>query len=89
MMKFYIKYSMNTACRVLVNEHLEKLGVAFQIGDSSEVQIEEALTNEQRFQLNKDLGRYGIELYDDQQNLLVLRLKEAIVQLEQKVATRH
>ncbi len=69
---------------MLVKEHLEKLGVNFQIGDSSEVEINSSLSTEQQAQLNSDLGRYGIELHDDSQNLLVLRVKDAIREMVQR-----
>ena len=77
-MKFFIKYSMNTACKVIVKDHLEEMSLNFKLKELNEIDIEEPLTSNQIELLNESLKRYGIELISDQQNMLVHRIKDVI-----------
>lgn len=77
-MKFFIKYSMNTACKVIVKDHLDGLALSYKLKELNEVEIKEPLTSQQLELLNEALKRYGIELLSDQQNTLVHRIKDII-----------
>jgi AraC-like DNA-binding protein len=80
-MKAYYRYSLNTAVKMIVKDHLERLGVKFELGPQNEVELPEPLTPEQRASLEESLGYYDIEFLTEQQNMLVDRIKEAIREL--------
>jgi len=58
-MKLQIKYDINRACRVILQEQLDKLGVAYEINGMGEVQINNSMSNEQFKELEIPKFRYG------------------------------
>lgn len=77
-MKFFIKYSMNKACKVIVKDHLDGMSLNYKLKELNEIEITEPLTSEQLDLLNDSLKRYEIELVSDEQNMLVHRIKDII-----------
>jgi AraC-like DNA-binding protein len=57
---------------------MDKLGVAYKICRAGEVLIEDDLDTETRRQLISSLNKYGIEVLDDKQSVIVERIKNAI-----------
>ena len=80
-MKIYIKYDINVACRTVVQEQLEKLGIKFDLHESGEVQILETISPEDNLQLQANLKRYGIDILSDQKSQLIQRIKNAIMDM--------
>ncbi|HET9135016.1 MAG TPA: AraC family transcriptional regulator [Candidatus Kapabacteria bacterium] len=80
-MKAYYRYSLNTAVKMIVKDHLDRLGAKFEMGPQNEIELYEPLTAEQRTDLEQSLAYYDIQLLPEQQNMLVDRIKEAIREL--------
>ena len=64
-MKLQIKYDINTACKVILQEHLDKLGVSYQINGLGEVELKNELSSEQYKELEKSIVKYGIEIMNN------------------------
>lgn len=80
-MKINIKYDINLACKVILQEKLEELGIAFNINGLGEVEIDGSLAPEQYKLLESSIKKYGIEIIDNPKNALVQRIKEVIIDL--------
>lgn len=80
-MKINIKYDINLACKVILKEKLEELGIPFTVNGLGEVEIDGALTPELYRQLETSIRKYGIEIIDNPKNALVQKIKEVIMDL--------
>ncbi len=80
-MKIYIKYMVSLRCKMMVKTELKKLGLHYVIVDLGMVELLEDITEEQRIQLKKNLLRSGLELLDDQQAILVEKIKGVITEM--------
>ena len=78
-MKIYIKYDINVACRTILQEQLEKLGIHFDMNESGEIQVLEVISLEDNIQLQANLKRYGIDILSDQKSQLIQRIKNVIL----------
>jgi len=80
-MKLYIKYMVSLRCKMLVKEELKKLGLHFVIVDLGMVEILEDISEEQREKLKKNLMKSGLELLDDKRQILIDKIKTAIIEM--------
>jgi AraC-like DNA-binding protein len=80
-MKLHIKYDTVTACKVILQEQLEKLGIAYELSSLGEVELKKAVTYTQHKDLNVALKKYGIEILDDQRSIFVQKIKDTIIEL--------
>lgn len=80
-MKLYIKYDINQACRVILQEQLDKLEITYQLLDLGEIEFKENISQEKYDSLQSALSRYGIELLDNQKSQLIQRIKDTIVEM--------
>ena len=82
-MKLQIKYDINRACRVILQEQLDKLGVEYEINGIGEVQLNNSLTDEQYKELQASILKYGIEIMDNPnpRNAIAQKIKEAIIEM--------
>jgi AraC-like DNA-binding protein len=79
-MKLQIKYDINTACKVILQEQLEKLGILYQINGLGEVELKNELSNEQYKELEQSIDRYGIRIMDNLNPKMAMaeKIKEVI-----------
>ncbi len=63
-MKLQIKYNINTACKVILQEQLDHLGISYQINGLGEVELKNELSDEQYRELEQSIDRYGIQIMD-------------------------
>lgn len=68
-------------CKMMVKEELRKLGLHFIVVDLGEIEIMEAITDEQRKALNTGLQMIGLELMDDKRAILIQRIKNVIIEM--------
>lgn len=80
-MKLYIKYMVSIRCKMMVKEELKKLGLHYVTVDLGEVDILEAITQEQREQLKIALLKSGLEVMDDKNAMLIEKIKNVIVEM--------
>ncbi len=80
-MKLNIKYDINLACKIILQEKLEELGIPYQITGLGEVQVNGSFTPEQYKELEASIKKYGIEIIDNPKNAIVQKIKETIIEL--------
>lgn len=80
-MKLYIKYDINLACRVLLQEQLEALQIKYDLLEFGEIDIHEGVSDELFSELQSNLNRYGIEIINNQKSQLVQRIKDTIIEM--------
>jgi AraC-like DNA-binding protein len=80
-MKLYIKYDINVACRILLQEQLEALQIKYELLEFGEIDINDTVSDEQFNQLQSNLSRYGIEIINNQKSQLVQRIKDTIIEM--------
>lgn len=80
-MKLYIKYMVSLRCKMLVKEELKKLGLNHLSIDLGMVEIQDDITDEQLETFAANLKKSGLELLDDNRNILVEKIKSVIVEM--------
>ena len=69
-------------CKILVKHQLENLGLHCVKVDLGTIEIFEKAINPQKIeQLRKNLKIYGLELLDDQKNILIEKIKAVIIEM--------
>lgn len=79
--KLHIKYDINKAASVILQEKLEELGISFQVTGLGEVQLNGSITPEKYKELESAIKKYGIEIIDNPKNAIVQKIKEVIIDL--------
>jgi AraC-like DNA-binding protein len=80
-MKLYIKYHINTICKKILQEQLEKIGLSYAILGYTEIEIKEDVSNDKLRKLHAELNNYGIEIVESSKNILVQKIKDAIIEM--------
>jgi AraC-like DNA-binding protein len=80
-MKLQIKYDLNTTTKVVLQEQLERLEIPYQITGFGEIEITSAITDIQQHELKAALSKYGIEILDNPKNMIVQKIKNAIIEM--------
>lgn len=80
-MKLNIKYDINLAAKVILQEKLEEFGIPYQQNGMGEIYLESAIDQETFKKLVPALKKYGIEIIDHPKNALVQKIKEVIIDL--------
>lgn len=80
-MKLQIKYDINTACTVIMEENLVKLGVPYELTGLGEIEVKTALSPSQYSDLEESIKKYGIELVSDPKDSLVQKIKDVIIEM--------
>ncbi|RKN82461.1 helix-turn-helix domain-containing protein [Ulvibacterium marinum] len=80
-MKLYIKYMVSQRCKILVSQELRKLDLDYTALDLGMVQINGDITLEKRTLFGQNLLKSGLELLDDTKNILIERIKTAIIEM--------
>jgi AraC-like DNA-binding protein len=80
-MKLYIKNMVSTRCKMVVQFELEKLGFKYIVVNIGDAEIEEGISSEQLNLLNTALKKWGLELIDDNKNVLIEKIKNAIIEM--------
>lgn len=80
-MKLYIKYDINTACKKVLMEQLEKEQLAYSLINFGEVELRETLSGDQLKSLNENLSNYGIEIIESPKSILVQKIKDIIIEM--------
>lgn len=80
-MKLYVKYDINLACRVILQDQLQALEIKYEMLEFGEIDINETVTDDKFKQLQSNLSRYGIEIINNQKSQLVQRIKDTIIEM--------
>lgn len=68
-------------CKMAVESVLQKLNINYQSIELGWVQLDENISAKQQQSLNKELQYYHLELMDNSRNIMVERIKTAIIEL--------
>ncbi|RZK08001.1 MAG: AraC family transcriptional regulator [Flavobacterium sp.] len=80
-MKLYVKYDINQACRIIMQEQLERLAIKYELLEFGEIEISDSVSDESFTDLQNSLERYGIEIINNQKSQLVQRIKDTIIEM--------
>lgn len=80
-MNVYVKFDINLICRKVLQEQLDAANISYKIIAFGEVEILDKLTEEQSHNLQSQLALYGIQIVENQKNILVQKIKDAIVEM--------
>ena len=80
-MKYYIKNMVSLRCKMAVREELEKINQHHAIIELGHIQIKKCLSNLKRNELKLALLKSGLELMDDQNAVLVEKIKMTIIEM--------
>lgn len=80
-MKLYVKYDINLACRIIMQEQLERLAIKYELLEFGEIEISDSVSDENFTDLQNSLERYGIEIINNQKSQLVQRIKDTIIEM--------
>ncbi len=80
-MKFYIKFDGIAACKVIVREHLDELGIKYEMLSLGEIIINNKIGDIEFEKLQDTLSKYSIEIVSNPKNQLIQRIKDTIIEL--------
>ena len=68
-------------CKLVVKEELKKMGLHFIFFEFGIVEIMENLTKQQHEELNTNLQRWGLELAEDRNRIIINKIKNLIIEM--------
>jgi AraC-like DNA-binding protein len=77
-MKLYIKCDLNTTCKTILQEQLEKLNLFFTLRGIGELELIGEVSDELLDELITNLSKYGIEILENPKIILVQKIKDTI-----------
>ena len=72
---------VSTRCKLVVKEALKKTGLHFIVVGLGEVEIMEAISDDQREQLKISLLESGLELMDDKRAIMIEKIKNIVIEM--------
>lgn len=73
-----VKFDYNILGRTVLEEQLNALKMAYELNGAGEIKFKQKLTAEQRQLLTESFGRYGIEILNNQNDVLVQHIKDYV-----------
>jgi len=80
-MRLYIKYDGIVACRVILQEQLERLGISYKLLELGEIEISNSVSKDSLAELQDTLNRYSIFIVSNEKSQLIQKIKDAIVEM--------
>ena len=80
-MKLQIKYDINKACKIIMQENLDKLGIPYKITGLGEIEVMGLFSTSQYKELEESIKKYGIEMISDPKNGIAQKIKEVIIEM--------
>lgn len=80
-MKLQIKYDINKACKIILQEQMERLEIPFEMNGLGEIEINRSVSAETYKELQEALDRYGIEIIDNPKNAFIQKIKDTIIEM--------
>jgi AraC-like DNA-binding protein len=80
-MRLNFNYDGNIACRAILQEQLEKLGIKYQLLDLGQIEIGDAISEEGLIELKDILKKYGIQIINNPKGQLIQKIKDAIIEI--------
>ncbi|MEZ7499381.1 AraC family transcriptional regulator [Flavobacterium sp. Arc3] len=80
-MRLYIKYDGIVACKVILQEQLERLGISYKLLELGEIEISNSVSKDSLAELQDTLNRYSIFIVSNEKSQLIQKIKDAIVEM--------
>ncbi len=80
-MRLYLKFDSNIALKKIIQEQLSKLQVKHEYLGFAEIEIEDTISGAGFSELHESLGKYGIEIIENQKSILVQKIKDIIIEM--------
>ena len=80
-MRLYIKYDGIVACRVILQEQLERLNIKHKLLELGEIEISNTVSDADFAELQASLNRYAIYIVNNEKSQLIQRIKDTIVEM--------
>lgn len=80
-MKIYIKHMVSNRCKMVVREELNKLGLHYIFLEMGEIEVMENILTDKFEILKTELCKYGLELLDDINAILIESIKNSIIEI--------
>lgn len=80
-MRLFIKYDIRIACKIILQEQLDKLKLDYSIDGFNEVEVNESISGDRLVHMNSFLNNYGIEILDSPRSILIQKIKDAIIEM--------
>ena len=80
-MKLFIKYMVCIRCKLIVKQQLEILNIEYNKIDLGEVELPISLTVDVRKDFASALLKYGLELMEDKNALLIEKAKKVVIEM--------
>ncbi len=80
-MKLQIKYDINTACKVIMQENLDRIGIPYELTGLGEIEIKGILSTGQYTDLEESIKKYGISIISDPKNGVAQKIKDVIIEM--------
>ncbi|KPM32119.1 Transcriptional regulator, AraC family [Croceitalea dokdonensis DOKDO 023] len=77
----HIAIDYDTICKKVLHDQLNGIGLDFTLNQLTEIQFQSPLSDHQKSEMGKALKTYGITLLKDRRQVMVQRIKDAIVEL--------
>lgn len=78
-MKIYVKNMACESCKLVVKEALEELDISPVKVELGEIETKEALSAEEKKQLNRKIKKAGLELLEKRQGVLIEKIRKAAI----------
>lgn len=80
-MELYIKYNVDMMCRVVLQKQLNKFDIDCTVNDPGYVKFKDSIPMEKYETFIKSIAEFGIEIVDNQKNILVQKIKNAMLEM--------
>lgn len=78
-MKLYVKNMACLSCKVFVKDALQEMDIHTVKVELGEIETKEAVSDEEKQQLNKLIKKVGLELLESKQGVLIEKIRKIIV----------
>ncbi|MFP9115724.1 helix-turn-helix domain-containing protein [Flavobacterium sp. RHBU_3] len=80
-MELYLKYNIDTMCKVLLQQQLDKFNIDSRVTEPGYVNLKNNVSPEVYSSFLKSLEAFGIEIVDNQKNIMVQKIKNVILEM--------
>ncbi|MHA7941785.1 helix-turn-helix domain-containing protein [Formosa sp. 3Alg 14/1] len=82
-MKVFVRFDYHVVCKRVLEAQLEELKIPYKLNGIGEIELASDLKKEKREELIERLAFYGIEIIQDEKDVLVQRIKDIIAEMIQ------
>ncbi|WP_066224569.1 helix-turn-helix domain-containing protein [Formosa haliotis] len=80
-MKLFVKFDYQVVCKRVLEAQLEALDIPYTLNGIGEIEFSKTLNSDKKEALIKGLAFYGIQIIQDEKDVLVQRIKDVISEM--------